>query len=92
MSIERFNVTPPTRYQGLTALAAKENLEFAEELVRRLTVNQDTILNALTEQVVVEKSILPLLQAGSSSTNVAISVSTTDDSTGAEIEAILWMG
>lgn len=92
MAIERFFVNLPTKYQGISDLAPDQLRDFATELERRLTVNTDAQLSALTEQVVVEKSILPLLKSGSSTQNVSISVATTEDSSSAEIEAILWVG
>jgi hypothetical protein len=90
MPIERFNVNTSTRFQGLQSLAPDELREFTDEAVRRLTINQQDIITALTNQVVVDKSLLPLMVSGSSQASTT-SVATTEDVNSAEIESILWL-
>lgn len=64
--IERFNVNIPAKYNGIEDFATADMKEFANEMQRRLETNQDAILNALRNQVVVQKSLLPLQVGGAS--------------------------
>lgn len=89
MALQRLVLPIPVHYRGLEDFAPKEVREIDLELIRRLDVNQQTLINALQEQAVADPDILPPLDNGASKASDQ-SVSTSQDVQDSLIHSQLW--
>lgn len=73
MAIQRIQLNKPLLFNGLEDLVNDENRAFAEALINRLNVNFEHLFNDMTDQIVVDSSVLPEIVSGSASIGTKIS-------------------
>lgn len=64
MALERIKLALPCKYEGLEDEASPDSTPLAVELVRRLTLNTETLLAQLRSQVVTDPSVIPAATSG----------------------------
>lgn len=68
MALQNFQFQVPCNFQGLEDHATDDQKPLAFETIRRLSLNFETLIDALRTQVVVDTSIVPSLLGGEGTT------------------------
>jgi hypothetical protein len=92
MSLDRFNVLLPFQFRGLEEYADKGNYDFALSLVSRLDTNIKSLVNAIRDQCITDKAILPAITGGESEADADVQIAVNTDVEGAQLETMLWLG
>lgn len=89
MSVKNFTYVPPTGMQGLEDFFPQELQGPFSEFIRRYQQNNESLINAIRSQCVVDQAVVPTQTSGATDP-IATFVATSDDTETAELIGILW--